>query len=48
MRRLVKFQYFAKLSQAKPQLQISWLALASLIFTSATHPHPPGKVYFSA
>ena len=23
----------AKLSQAKPQLQLSWLALASLIFT---------------
>ena len=24
---------FAKLSQAKPQLQLSWLALASLNFT---------------
>ena len=26
-------QYFAKLSQAKPQLQLSWLTLANLNFT---------------
>ena len=30
---------------AMPQLQLSWLALASLIFTKSshppTHPHPP-------
>ena len=26
-------KYIAKLSQAKPQLQLSWLALASLNFT---------------
>ena len=35
-RRLVKFFFsldFAKLSKAKPQHQLSWLALASLNFT---------------
>ena len=29
----ILFSFIAKLSQAKPQLQLSWLALASLNFT---------------
>ena len=28
-----KLKFIAKLSQAKPQLQLSWMALASLNFT---------------
>ena len=33
LRRVLGFHNFAKLSQAKPKLQLSWLALASLNFT---------------
>ena len=36
---------FAKLSQAKPQLQLSWLALASLNFTKSSHPPPPPFIH---